>query len=215
MELNGTDAAKAALLAAMVEVQAQLPNVVRTEGATARDGRNYKYADLSSYLCAARAALKEHGLCVMAAPSSDANGSLTLHSIVAHKDGGTLTVVTPLVVGQYVDMQDFGSAVTYARRYVFSALFNFAVEDDDGVAAIAAPRNMSVAAHVMTVAAKVTATETVSPVSDRVAKIKAAPLEHLGLLTRLVASTGTPAPVLAAARQRVSELEAIVASENV
>jgi hypothetical protein len=209
MELNGTDATKAAFIAAMVEVQAVLPSVVRAEGATSKDGRNYKYADLTAYLSAARALLKQHGLCFIAAPSTDArDNSLVLRSMLAHKDGATLTVITPLVVGQYVDMQGFGSAVTYARRYVFSAMFNFAVEDDDGAAAAVTPRNVAVVAPVTT--STPASNEPVSPVADRVAKIKVAPPEHLELLTRLVANVGTPGPVIAAAKQRIAELQAAV-----
>lgn len=209
MELNGTDTAKAALIGAMVAVQAALPTVVRAEGGTSKDGRTYKYADLTSYLSASRELLKAHNLCFMSVPSHDAReGSLVLRSMLAHTDGATLTVVTPLVVGQYVDMQGFGSAVTYARRYVFSALFNFAVEDDDGAAATMTPRSISA------VSTTHASTESISPVADRVAKIKEAPLEHLGLLARLIANTRTPSPVVAAAKQRITELQ-VVATENV
>ena len=106
---------------------------------------------------------------------------------------------------EYVDMQGLGSAITYARRYVFAAIFNFAVEDDDGAAVKSVPRNVVVTRPAPTTACQV---------DERVAKIKSAPIEHLELLKRLLNKNDTPEQVALAARCRVAEIERIPATET-
>lgn len=205
MELTGNDAQKSAFLSAMVAVQAAIPSVTRCADGASNEGRCYKYADLTAYVTAAKSLLLEHGLCFMSSPG-EMHGAPMLRTMVAHTDGATLSCVTPLMVGEYVDMQGFGSAITYARRYVFAAIFNFAVEDDDGAAVKSVPRNIG--------ATRLKPTVTVSQVDDRVAKIKAAPIEHLELLKRLLSKKDTPEPVALAARSRVAEIESISPKET-
>jgi hypothetical protein len=87
-----------------------------------------RYADLESVMQACRAALKENGLAVF--QTTDAEGR-TLATRIYHTSGQGLESVTPLIVGKQ-DMQGFGSAVTYARRYALMAALGIAPEDDDG-----------------------------------------------------------------------------------
>ena len=87
-----------------------------------------RYADLESVMQACRTALKENGLAVF--QTADAEGR-TLATRIYHTSGQWLESVTPLIVGKQ-DMQGFGSAVTYARRYALMAALGIAPEDDDG-----------------------------------------------------------------------------------
>ena len=115
-----------------------------------------RYADLASVWEAWQKVGPKHGL------------SLTQTTRVL--DGGLVLLVTTLrhtsgemVAGEFPvnptkpDMQGFGSAMTYARRYALAALVGVAPEDDDGEAAVgrastpapvaqAAPRPQPVAA---------------------------------------------------------------------
>ena len=64
-----------------------------------------------------------------------------VETIMIHGESGEqLSCRVPLIVGKN-DMQGYGSAVTYARRYGLMAMAGIAPEDDDGnAAAKAAPK---------------------------------------------------------------------------
>ena len=94
-----------------------------------------KYADLESVMQACRAALKENGLAVFQTANDEGTALATR---IYHTSGQWLESTTPLIVGKK-DMQGFGSAVTYARRYALMAALGIAPEDDDGNAAAANP----------------------------------------------------------------------------
>lgn len=97
-----------------------------------------KYADLASVMDACMAALNKHGICVMQPTGEDEAGRY-VKTILAHVSGETVECRVPLIV-QKNDMQGYGSAVTYARRYGLMSMAGIAPEDDDGnAAAKAAP----------------------------------------------------------------------------
>lgn len=98
-----------------------------------------KYADLASVMDACMAALNGNGIAVFQ-PTVDDEGGRYVKTILAHVSGETLECRVPLIV-QKNDMQGYGSAVTYARRYGLMSMAGIAPEDDDGnAAAKAAPR---------------------------------------------------------------------------
>ena len=92
-----------------------------------------KYADLASVIDAARVALSKNGLAVIQ-PTQTINGELTLVTILSHSSGEWIRGEYPIKPTKQ-DPQGFGSAMTYARRYAFSAITGIASEDDDGNAA--------------------------------------------------------------------------------
>ena len=97
-----------------------------------------KYADLASVMDACMAALNKHGICVMQPTGEDEAGRF-VKTILAHTSGQTVECRVPLIV-QKNDMQGYGSAVTYARRYGLMSMAGIAPEEDDGhAAAKAAP----------------------------------------------------------------------------
>ena len=97
-----------------------------------------KYADLASVMDACMGALNKHGICVMQPTGEDDTGRF-VKTILAHTSGQTVECKVPLIV-QKNDMQGYGSAVTYARRYGLMSMAGIAPEDDDGnAAAKAAP----------------------------------------------------------------------------
>lgn len=97
-----------------------------------------KYADLASVMDACMAALNGNGIAVFQ-PTVDDEGGRYVKTILAHVSGETLECRVPLIV-QKNDMQGYGSAVTYARRYGLMSMAGIAPEDDDGnAAAKAAP----------------------------------------------------------------------------
>lgn len=107
------------------------------------------YADFASVQNAARAALAKNGLSVAqivrmnTTPAHDGFPAIhTLLTILGHKSGQWLTSQYPVEPqmqwnkkAQAMEMpgpQETGAAVTYARRYAFSAIVGVATEDDDG-----------------------------------------------------------------------------------
>lgn len=100
-----------------------------------------KYADLASVMAACMPALSAHGIAVIQPPCSDADGNRSVKTVLIHGETGeTLECAVPLIVSKN-DMQGYGSAVTYARRYGLMAMAGIAPDDDDGnAAAAAAPR---------------------------------------------------------------------------
>jgi hypothetical protein len=96
-----------------------------------------KYADLASVMAACLPALNSNGIAVIQ-PTTDEEGARYVKTILAHESGETLECRVPLIVAKN-DMQGYGSAVTYARRYGLMSMAGIAPEDDDGNAAAKAP----------------------------------------------------------------------------
>jgi hypothetical protein len=96
-----------------------------------------KYADLASVMAACLPALNCNGIAVFQPTADDETGRY-VKTILAHESGETLECRVPLIIGKN-DMQGYGSAVTYARRYGLMSMAGIAPEDDDGNAAKAAP----------------------------------------------------------------------------
>jgi hypothetical protein len=102
-----------------------------------------KYADLASVMAACMPALNKHGICVWQ-PICDDDGKRYVKTVLAHESGDTLECRVELIVAKN-DMQGYGSAVTYARRYGLMSMAGIAPEDDDGnAAAKAAPKDAPV-----------------------------------------------------------------------
>lgn len=98
-----------------------------------------KYADLASVMDACMGALNEAGIAVIQPTGEDDRGRYVETTLI-HESGENLSCRVPLILGKN-DMQGYGSAVTYARRYGLMSMAGIAPEDDDGNAAVkAAPK---------------------------------------------------------------------------
>lgn len=93
-----------------------------------------KYADLASVIDAAKKPLSDNGLAVVQIVDTDADGLIYLESTLLHSSGEWISGRYPIRPIK-TDPQSVGSAITYARRYAFSALTGIAADDDDGNAA--------------------------------------------------------------------------------
>lgn len=96
-----------------------------------------KYADLSAVVEACLEALNTNGIAVIQ-PTIQEEGSHYVETRLLHVSGESLSCRVPLIVSKN-DMQGYGSAVTYARRYGLMCMTGIAPEDDDGNAAAKAP----------------------------------------------------------------------------
>lgn len=93
-----------------------------------------EYASLESIIDVLRPITAKHGISIMQYPEYEGTTYL-LRTRIAHKSGQFIVSVMPLLMA-IVDMQKFGSAITYARRYALSSIFCIATgeDDDDGEA---------------------------------------------------------------------------------
>ena len=97
-----------------------------------------KYADLGNVMDACLPALNEAGIALIQPTGEDEHGRYVETILIHGESGESLTCRVPLIVAKN-DMQGYGSAVTYARRYGLMAMAGIAPEDDDGNAASKAP----------------------------------------------------------------------------
>ena len=97
-----------------------------------------KYADLASVMDACMPAFNAHGIAVISPTGEDVYGRFVETRFIHGESGEGLSCRVPLLVSKN-DMQGYGSAVTYGRRYGLMSLAGIAPEDDDGNAAAAAP----------------------------------------------------------------------------
>jgi len=97
-----------------------------------------KYADLGNVMDACLPALNEAGIALIQPTGENEHGRYVETTLIHGESGESLTCRVPLIVNKN-DMQGYGSAVTYARRYGLMAMAGIAPEDDDGNAAAKAP----------------------------------------------------------------------------
>ena len=117
------------LAKAMVAAQAEMPSVEKN--ATNPHFRN-KFASLDNIIDKTRPVLNKHGLSIQQFPSLSDLGAPTLVTRLTHVSGEALEYQAPLFL-QGQDMQKYGAALTYARRYAWAAALGIANdEDDDG-----------------------------------------------------------------------------------
>ena len=116
------------LAAALAKAQLSFPPITRDKHVTVRtkDGKSYSfdYAPLEAILSATRGPLCDNGLALVQILD---DGSLVTRLI--HESGASLTgrVDLPAIA----EIQAFGSAITYLRRYAIQAVLGIAAEDDD------------------------------------------------------------------------------------
>ena len=133
---GGMQPAAPTLAGALAKAQAEMGKALKHN---TNPAFRSKYADLGSVMDACLPALNKHGIAVVQPTVDDADGRY-VETVLLHESGETLRCRVPLIV-QKNDMQGYGSAVTYARRYGLMCMAGIAPEDDDGnAAAQAAPK---------------------------------------------------------------------------
>ncbi len=125
----------AQIAAALVRAQAALANPPRNRSVQVRTKAGsiytFRYATLDKIRETIREPLGGNGLCVLQPIVSTQRGPVLVTRLL-HESGQWMECEIPLpTLGD--SLQDFGSAITYVRRYAVSAMLNItADEDDDG-----------------------------------------------------------------------------------
>ena len=98
-----------------------------------------KYADLSSVWEVARKPLTDNGLSVVQTMDIS-DGGVIVETTLLHISGEYITGRL-FIKPEKNTPQGIGSAITYARRYSFSAMIGISTEDDDGERAMGREKN--------------------------------------------------------------------------
>ena len=100
---------------------------------------NSKYADLASIINATQPHLNAQGLAIIQMPTSEFGEGdakmISITTLLAHSSGQWVksTLTLPAMMRDRFDSQSCGSAITYGKRYGYSAMSGVAPEvDDDG-----------------------------------------------------------------------------------
>lgn len=117
---------------ALVAIQREMPVIGKD-----REGFGYRYATLPKILRTITPIIASHGVAVFQ-PLDNVNGEPAIRTILLHATGERLEWVYPIHkagMAKVNDAQQFGAAVTYARRYGLVGALNIPVDDEDDDAA--------------------------------------------------------------------------------
>lgn len=120
-----------ALAKALAAFQAEMPTVAKSKKATVKSDKgsySYTYAGLAEVTHAALPILSKHGLAFVCIPEIHERGPV-LTGVLLHTSGESLRGSLPIATSG--TPQQTGSAITYARRYLFGAMTGLVTEDDD------------------------------------------------------------------------------------
>src|SRR4051812_44068306 len=111
----------------------------RNMGAATKDAANpyfkSKYADLGSVMEVVKDPLNAEGISILQ-PVSSRDGSHYVETLLLHESGEYIASEALKLELNKTDMQQLGSAITYARRYTLQSLLSIPAEDDDGEGAV-------------------------------------------------------------------------------
>jgi hypothetical protein len=126
----------AALMAALAKAQGQIKNAPK---AKENPYFSSKYADLAAIWDMCREHLSANAIAVVQSASSGEGGGVTVETMLGHSSGEWISSELKVPVSAdkngKLNAQGFGSAITYAKRYMLAAMVGVATEDDDGNAA--------------------------------------------------------------------------------
>lgn len=124
------------LAAAYVKASGELQNVLkdRTNPHFGSD-----YATLGALIDTVKPVFAKHDLALLQAPGEIEGEKINLHGLLMHGSGETVSFKMQIPLGQKVNPQTAGSAITYARRYQLAAVAGVTQVDDDGEQASAPP----------------------------------------------------------------------------
>ncbi len=89
-----------------------------------------KYAPLNEILNEVRPIMAKHGLSVIQSPGGNGK-DISISTMLLHSSGEWMELTPLTLTAEKITPQGAGSAITYGRRYVISALLGIASEDDD------------------------------------------------------------------------------------
>ena len=120
------------LAEALLAVQREMPVIGKD-----KEGFGYRYATLAKIISKVTPIMNRHGLVFMQ-PLDNVNGEAAIRTVILHLSGERQESVFPLHkagMAKVNDAQQFGAAITYARRYGLVSALCVPVDDEDDDAA--------------------------------------------------------------------------------
>lgn len=119
------------IIPAIRNIQASA-SIVRADQSGQLGNRVYKYAPLDAIWQAVGDFISENGIVIIGEVSSFPDNYIAVRTIAAHISGQYVSIEVKLFCG--TKPQEYGSAITYGRRYGLCALLGIVVsgDDDDG-----------------------------------------------------------------------------------
>ena len=90
-----------------------------------------KYASLESVIESIKKPLNDNGVLILHL-TEEKEGFLFLKTSLVHAESGESVSSSSKILNNKGDMQGYGSAISYLKRYNLTALTNLPTEDDDG-----------------------------------------------------------------------------------
>ena len=118
------------LFTALAKAQAEMPTAGKNTS-----GYNYKYADLAEIIKISRPALTKNGLSIMQVliPGTE-DSPAVLNTMLCHASGEFIESKIKLIVPNdnknQNKLQSLGTALTYLRRYSYSAIIGIVTDQD-------------------------------------------------------------------------------------
>lgn len=132
-----SNSSKCALIKALAKAKLEFKPIKKD---AVNHGFNSRYATLDSILDATTEALSKNGLVVTHQISTTANSAI-VRTILMHESGAEISCQIAIQISK-PNAHGLASAVTYGRRYGYSALLAIAAdEDDDGNEAVGLDTN--------------------------------------------------------------------------
>lgn len=129
------------IYAALAAAQAKIGGVITADekanfGTKGGGNMSYQYASLAKILSIVIPALSENNIALVQIPSSNERG-FSLITQLFHSSGEAIAseIDLPISAAGASNPQNFGSVLSYMRRYAITAMLGIAIEDDDGAAA--------------------------------------------------------------------------------
>jgi hypothetical protein len=125
------------LMTALAKAQGEIPDIERNRTVTVTPrsggaGYSFRYATLSAILAAIKKPLADHGISRTQILSHDSDGGYYVLTTTLHHGNQYISSKVPLIA-EGATNQQFGSALTYMKRYALAAMLGISAdEDDDG-----------------------------------------------------------------------------------
>lgn len=124
------------LIKALAAAQGEIKDIARNREVEVRTQKGgsykFKYATLSAVIDGIRTPLSKHGLAYTQSIDFDAGPGFYVLTTTLHWENQWISSTTPIIQSGGSN-QEFGSALTYMKRYALAALVGVAPdEDDDG-----------------------------------------------------------------------------------
>lgn len=122
--------AKRSFYIALSRLQSELPVIKKNKRAVNEMGESYYYASYDDIFSEIQPYLRKYGFSVRFNTTYNEN-IVVVHCILTHEEGHSETSSFKAVVKNTLDIQKWGAALTYAKRYSLSLLFGLATEEDN------------------------------------------------------------------------------------